>query len=864
MKSMSGLNRKDFVVAYSSIDMVIASITMTLSDKDVLAARNLVVFSMSFKAIAVVIQVVSIRNLSRFDQQCLAELPHPVLASPRGFVWALWIVRGLAICSLIPTMIRVSPELNLHEHDSREHPRGLRAKTWQYLSTTLFTHYLLHISIVFLQGVPAIILAGSDISKSWGALCHEWGQSAALIVAVVACSHVGYTFVRLRKRIPVGYAPIDNTEHYSTDELLTNHNLVGPDSQSLTLLNVEKQNEIWKQWILSVDLGDRRGMLDCLQQGLSRDRSFAAEYPIHMAARFNHIDIIEEAYSDHKDEERLCYERLCQPNQLRQTPLLIAYKGRNLEVMEILLTMHHHYLDSLNISSNSTSSESHGSKYAQSVIADFSEIFRDAIEKEDVQVLDLLIGRETVRQWESITIANSNHCACLYALKKNKIQAATYLLTKSNESLFAHTSGHASYVREEDPIPLYATIVEHFPDFWADDSSVAPPIRASVDLDTICKFALQARQGYLIELLAYSTLDLPKYFLDSTLIRYGVSAELEQQLILKGGVCFRSIKDAIFEDDIPDLQAQLKAAAENGNLSRLLSAAYDREALCHQLLSLLLHVWTGKSSLEYMRTTIKLVLQGGILNAPVVTGRSNLDDVPDLDPLCPLADALVYSLDEIFFMMLQYVGSANTQTEAGRRLQARGIWAVCSAITFAEHADLNKVVHTGLGNSGIIVRCAQSIEYLLQQGAVVDLEHPWGKVIMQELKDIQAAPMTYYSSYDWVNNPTLRWILKTLQEDETAEGSVSEHERGDMVNCDWPLFRPGMAASYENDGVVSIEGRKVINEDFLGEEPHFEDEPEWCLSVFEEDGQYGEFWKTLEKDDGSDDDGTRAMMMERR
>jgi ankyrin repeat protein len=614
MKAMSGLNRKDFVIAYSSLDIIFASITMTMSDKDVLAARNLVRTSMAIEVFAMVIQGISISNLSRFDQQCLTGLTHPVLASPRGFVWALWTTRNFAVCSLIPTILRVSSELNLYEHDSREYPRGLRAKTWHYLSTTLFTHYLLYFSIVFLQGVPVILLASSDISKSWGALWSEWGQSAALIVTGVACTHAGYTFFRLRKRVPLGYTPIESAEYCSPDELLTNHSLIGPDAQSLRQLNLEKQNTLWKEWILSVDLGDRRGMLECLQQGLSRDRSFAEEHPIHMAARFNYVDIIDEAYSNHKDEEQRCYERLCHPNQLKQTPLLIAYKGRNFAAMETLLRMHHRYLDS------STSNEPHGSKYAQNVTADLSKILQDAIEKEDLQTLDLIIIKETVRQWGDIAIPNSENGACLYALLQNKIEAAKFMLPRSEQPLFRHPADHASYIKKQNPLSLYSTILRHFPSFWTDDKSVSHAIRTSVNLETVCQVAMTMGSVEVMDLLAHTTSDLPQYFLDFALTTPSylkIGDELRGQLIAIGGNDLKSIVTAIKNVEVNKLYSQLDIAQTDGKLPSILDAVVHYKGLLCQPLSLILQIWPAKVSSEELHGFIKFMMRGGILNAPV-------------------------------------------------------------------------------------------------------------------------------------------------------------------------------------------------------------------------------------------------------
>jgi hypothetical protein len=871
MKAMSGLNRKDFVIAYSSLDIIFASITMTMSDKDVLAARNLVRTSMALKVFAVVIQGISIKNLSRFDQQCLAELAHPVLASPRGFVWALWIVRNIAVCSLIPTITRISPELNLYEHDSRGYPKGLRAKTWRYLSTTLFTHYLLHLSVVFLQGIPAIILASSDISKSWGALLHEWGQSAALIVAVVACSHVWYTVFRPRKLTLVGYTLISNNEYCLADELLTNHNLVDLDVQGSNQLKMEKQNKLWAEWMSSIKLRDTQGMLNCLNQGLSRDHAIAGEYLIHMAAQFDNIDIINEAYSDHEDnDERKSYNRLCHPNQLKQTPVRIAYNGRNLAVMERLLQIHNRYLDRLSVASDGISGELHTPKYAQSVTEDLSKIFKDAIEKEDLSVLDILIARDTVRQWESITLPNSNHCVCLYALLQEKIQAAKYMLARSKQPLFAHTSGHLSYIREEDPIPLYSTITRHFPNLWANDSSVTPPIKASVDLDTVCKVVITMRPvGWgLRETLIQSSVDLPKYFLDFTLINYsnmllstGLEKvkselelrELEQQLLLKGGINFKSVEKAIMDTNTRDLHSQLSAAATNGNLPRILNAIYHMGGIFYQPLSLLLRLWPEKVSDEDMLPTIKLMLQGGILNAPVASAGMARFITMELSRLQPLAYALMYCSDPVFYMMLQYAGRANNQTEAGRRLLVQGLWAVCNAIFLVEgNSDLEC---EDLGREEVAIRCAQSIEYLLKQGAVVDLEHPLGKDIMTRLTHNLTTTEIYDDDhYEWAQDPNLKWILKTLQEGKPAERSISGHHHGNRCTCDWPVFRPGMAASCENNASASNIGQRVVSKDFLSEELQIDDETEWCMSGFERHGQYEDFWKTWKEDDWIDED----------
>jgi hypothetical protein len=187
-------------------------------------------------------------------------------------------------------------------------------------------------------------------------------------------------------------------------------------------------------------------------------------------------------------------------------------------------------------------------------------------------------------------------------------------------------------------------------------------------------------------------------------------------------------------------------------------------------------------------------------------------------------------------MMLQYAGSADRQTEAGRHHLAKALWAVCYAMDYLYMSD-DVRYGTREGNK-VVVRCAQSLEYLLQQGAIIELKHhPWGCQMYQDLQIISEN-----------NKPTFAWINRTLEQGKPAKRSVLGHKHGDECDCDWPVFRPGMAVSFEDNASASSVGQRVISEDFLGEELHVDDETEWCMCPFDKHDQYEGFWKTRKTD----------------
>jgi hypothetical protein len=170
---------------------------MAFSDKNVLAARKVLIIGTGLQGIAFCIQGIVISRLTRFDPTCFSQVPHPFFNSSTTIMWILWTIRVLSAFSSVPTIYRLSKRLHEVEHAPRDGLQVKEARTWYSLPSTLFSNHLLFLSLIVSQGVPAILIVSGSLSRSWTMLWTEWGQSAALIIAMAVIGHVLYSFTRL-------------------------------------------------------------------------------------------------------------------------------------------------------------------------------------------------------------------------------------------------------------------------------------------------------------------------------------------------------------------------------------------------------------------------------------------------------------------------------------------------------------------------------------------------------------------------------------------------------------------------------------------------------------------------------------------
>jgi hypothetical protein len=194
------LNTGEALIAYSSIDAVAASISMAFSDKAVLASRNVFYLGLMLQIGAFIIEGVLIKRLWRSEELCRVRFSHGSLLGPIYMTWTFYAVRILT--ALVPAwrFHQRASRLDEHEHAPREGINITAAKVWTTIPATFSFNYIVHMSIFFVQAAPAIwsfYHRETSLKQSWTTLRSEWGQSAALIVALVAMIHVAYSFSRL-------------------------------------------------------------------------------------------------------------------------------------------------------------------------------------------------------------------------------------------------------------------------------------------------------------------------------------------------------------------------------------------------------------------------------------------------------------------------------------------------------------------------------------------------------------------------------------------------------------------------------------------------------------------------------------------
>ncbi|KAH6616348.1 hypothetical protein C7974DRAFT_43360 [Boeremia exigua] len=375
LKSHHEISIRDTLVACSSIDAISASISMAISDKDVLAARKLVMAGLILQVTAFVSQGFTLSRLSRFPAHCITELHHPTISSSKGLMWSYFVLRVLSTFSLIPTVRRLMNRLNEIEHAPRQGLQVKEARSWESLPATLFTNYLCFGALAFIQLVPTLSITRASFPQSAEKLRTEWGQSAALIVASVAIAHVGFSFFTLFRsdamkhrlavceamRTSVTWAlpqrswktstvgnvlqqrsPFSKVILRPSDELLVDDTQLRPYAE--LNLSKEEQDGLWEELKLAFVENDKVYIMDCLNRGAPDNRldEETREYPIHMAARFGNLDVLSRIHppgphntltaTDQFDIEmrnilRIStdyFDRLLSPNVYEETPLTLA------------------------------------------------------------------------------------------------------------------------------------------------------------------------------------------------------------------------------------------------------------------------------------------------------------------------------------------------------------------------------------------------------------------------------------------------------------------------------------------------------------------------------------------------------------
>jgi hypothetical protein len=158
---------------------------MALSDKDVLAARSLVIFATLLHFAAFAAECIALTRLSRFDSQFPTDMRHPILSSSKSMMWAYFGIRTFATFAPTPTVCRLIFRLDGIEHAPGRGSQIKEARDWETVPATLFTDYLVFATFALVQAASAFSITMEVFAELRRKLVSEWGQSGALIVAGV-------------------------------------------------------------------------------------------------------------------------------------------------------------------------------------------------------------------------------------------------------------------------------------------------------------------------------------------------------------------------------------------------------------------------------------------------------------------------------------------------------------------------------------------------------------------------------------------------------------------------------------------------------------------------------------------------------
>jgi len=348
---------------------------MAFSDKDVLAARKLVSFGFLTQIAASIVQAIAFSTYIRRDKiPCQSSTTHQ--SSSQHYSAAYWIYLAFRIAaSVFPCEVayRLTSSLNKIENKNNA-TRSARVKAtalWRSLPATLATSYLIYWSFVLLHGLSIVnILRGTNtIEQSWHSLISEWGQSANAIIAIVAICHVAYAIWRLftaesvderaqtatPSGLPISQAypqptwktwkpwvwimhrwpfhlGLDYSDHLLVDESMVERVLKPP-----LIIDPIARKKLWQDLMDGFTYNDPDGIIDCLDQGAPLDEpNDDGDYPIHLAARHNNIDILVKTRfnftRDSTEDDPLLLKNLA-----TETPLEVACNANTIEAVRWIM-----------------------------------------------------------------------------------------------------------------------------------------------------------------------------------------------------------------------------------------------------------------------------------------------------------------------------------------------------------------------------------------------------------------------------------------------------------------------------------------------------------------------------------------------
>lgn len=781
-KAMSKLNPKEYIVAYSSIDTVIASISMAFSDKDVIAARKILFIGVILQAVGFIIEGATINRLFRFPSACLSDITHPVLASSQAFAWTFWVVRVISSFAALPTLHRIAPRMHELENTSSQGPGVYDARIWLELPATLFTNYLIHVSVSLIEAIPTLMAFHSSISTSWTAFATEWGQSSALLVAMVASLHVTYNFIRLFSAKAVGNrveickstlssyvwpenwevvisefsckamilrSPFKKLDTTPPDELLLDNFLLLTYAQRQGSLDYQSRMKFWEELQLAFKINDAKSIKDCLNRGAPTEMMDAhQEFPIHMAARFGDIQILDKIYTEQD------FGKLFSKNAVGDTPLMIAHSCNNVAVVKWILRR----------------KPPTGQNWPTWPIkTEISRIMNDAILAERVDpgdLLDIITTSELVPNWG---LSHRNlPTPFAYALLKNKTESAKFICPRLAHPIFSSFDAAKNLFSHERPDEILQYLLEDPFRFWTDHCLAPASAMIGFDINTICRILDKIGSIDSIKILIDTGLSLPSEFVNSIYqdlederIEYPLEfqqtwsrteerrkishkhdlKQIRTRLEKKGARSWSSFKIAVVNKTVTKVHRILKDGRAKGSCIAMLNNHLCYRYTCMSPLRLLLRIWQGEISDEIVIQTTQFMIR---LGAPVLlpgsfhssdkeyvygseyarsaTGFSDTTPIAPFDSsvslaeaynigyssrnyssetiiiMSPFLEAMIWGSRRVFLVLLKHVGMKDPQSAL------QDIGTHLGYMVFRSNR----------------LRILESMEYLLSKGARID------------------------------------------------------------------------------------------------------------------------------------------------
>jgi hypothetical protein len=596
---MNQLNYSETLIAYSSIDTTAASVTMAFSAKNVLAARKIFLIGTGLQGVAFCIQGIVISRLTRFDPICFSHVPYPFFNSSTTIMWILWTVRVLAAFSPVPTIHRLSKRLHEVEHAPRDGLQVKEARTWNSLPSTLFSNHVLFLSLIVSQGLPTILIVSGSLPRSWTMLWTEWGQSAALIVAMAAIGHVVYSFTRLFRMEAVEHririceankTGIDWGKHYqsqlsqlswsnillrspfgkidltTTDELFVDDSVLDSNTKTQITMTEEERDALWDEMLEAFRLNDKVVVKDCFARGVSMNRTDQyEEYPIHMAARLGDVSILKQTHLPSG------VDRLLSKNKVGDTPLQVAFSANKLEPTQWLFKEYLKHLDDKVLG-----------PVARKAIGDLTKNAIDA-EREDT----LKIITDALPEWWKQTIQDTqgqHHGFLVTALMQDRPASAVFLFERLDQTFEPSSYDLDDFYGLKRPqynghnfvVTLHRRLVRYTPNILDLNPGLHfAQYSRSFQLAHILRRALSGPHYELITDLVSSKIILPIHFIDTvyTSFKFIFTDELESNLVQRGALDWSDFWNDLKLNDVKSIENWIRKTTKTGNCVRMLQTS---------------------------------------------------------------------------------------------------------------------------------------------------------------------------------------------------------------------------------------------------------------------------------------------------